>query len=108
MGRRWTVHRGAGEDRHNRARGGAAAVLAREKAARAGSGPRHVLRGSVDIDGGLAQVSRAIRWIREHYAEPLRIADLAQLAGLSPSAFHRRFREITALSPLQFQKRIRL
>ncbi|WP_433889089.1 AraC family transcriptional regulator [Streptomyces sp. CA-111067] len=59
-------------------------------------------------DSGLSHVSRAIRWIREHYAEPLRIADLARLTGMSPSAFHRHFRAITAMSPLQFQKRIRL
>jgi AraC-like DNA-binding protein len=59
-------------------------------------------------DSGLSHVSRAIRWIRDNYAEPLRIADLARLAGMSPSAFHRRFRAVTAMSPLQFQKRIRL
>ncbi|WUH92923.1 AraC family transcriptional regulator [Streptomyces sp. NBC_00433] len=59
-------------------------------------------------DSGLALVGRAIRWIRDHYAEPLRIADLAGLAALSPSAFHRHFRAVTAMSPLQFQKRIRL
>ncbi|MFI5910616.1 AraC family transcriptional regulator N-terminal domain-containing protein [Dactylosporangium sp. NPDC051541] len=56
----------------------------------------------------LAHVSRAIGWLHEHYAEPMRVADLAHLAGLSPSAFHRHFRAITAMSPLQFQKRIRL
>ncbi|TVT11126.1 AraC family transcriptional regulator [Amycolatopsis bartoniae] len=59
-------------------------------------------------ESGLGHVNRAIRWIREHYAEPLRIEDLARLAGLSASAFHRHFRAVTALSPLQFQKRIRL
>jgi transcriptional regulator GlxA family with amidase domain len=59
-------------------------------------------------DSGLTHVSRAIRWIRENYAEPMRIADLARLAGMSPSAFHRHFRTVTAMSPLQFQKRIRL
>jgi AraC-like DNA-binding protein len=37
----------------------------------------------------------------------MRIADLARLSGMSPSAFHRHFRTITAMSPLQFQKRIR-
>jgi AraC-like DNA-binding protein len=62
--------------------------------------------GSADSD--LSHVSRAIRWIRENYAEPMRVADLARLAGLSTSAFHRHFRAVTALSPLQFQKRIRL
>lgn len=56
----------------------------------------------------LTQVRGTIQWIRDHYDEPLRIDELARLAGLSPSAFHRRFRNVTALSPLQFQKRIRL
>jgi transcriptional regulator GlxA family with amidase domain len=38
----------------------------------------------------------------------MRISDLARLSRMSPSAFHRNFRAITAMSPLQFQKRIRL
>jgi AraC-like DNA-binding protein len=59
-------------------------------------------------DSGLSHVSRAIQWIRENYAEPLRIADLARLTALSPATFHRWFREVTSMSPLQFQKRIRL
>ncbi|MDX6282070.1 MAG: hypothetical protein QOH03_3141 [Kribbellaceae bacterium] len=59
-------------------------------------------------DSSLTHISRAIRWIRDNYAEPMRIADLASLAGMSPAAFHRHFRAITELSPLQFQKRIRL
>jgi AraC-like DNA-binding protein len=56
----------------------------------------------------LSHVSRAIAWIRENYAEPMRIDDLARLSGMSTSAFHRHFRAVTAMSPLQFQKRIRL
>jgi AraC-like DNA-binding protein len=59
-------------------------------------------------DSSLSHVDRAIRWIRDNYAEPARIADLARLAGMSPSAFHRHFRAVTAMSPVQFQKRIRL
>jgi AraC-like DNA-binding protein len=59
-------------------------------------------------DSELSHVSRAIRWIRENYAEPMRVEDLARLAGMSTSAFHRHFRAVTAMSPLQFQKRIRL
>jgi AraC-like DNA-binding protein len=59
-------------------------------------------------DSGLSHVTRAIRWIRGNYAEPMRIEDLARLAAMSPSAFHRHFRAVTAMSPLQFQKRIRL
>jgi AraC-like DNA-binding protein len=59
-------------------------------------------------DSGAAHVGRAIRWIRANYAEPMRIEELARLSGLSASAFHRHFRAVTAMSPLQFQKRIRL
>ena len=59
-------------------------------------------------DSNLSYVSRAIGWIRENYAEPMRIEELAQVAGMSPSTFHRHFRAVTAMSPLQFQKRIRL
>ncbi|XVS68386.1 AraC family transcriptional regulator [Actinosynnema sp. CA-299493] len=67
-----------------------------------------VLRQIGLADSSLSQVNRAIRWIRDNYAEPVRVADLARLAGMSPSAFHRHFRAITAMSPVQFQKRIRL
>ncbi|GIH17743.1 AraC family transcriptional regulator [Rugosimonospora africana] len=59
-------------------------------------------------DSRLSQISRAIRRIRAGYAEPLRIEDLAKVAGMSVTSFHRHFRAVTAMSPLQFQKRIRL
>jgi len=59
-------------------------------------------------DSDLTHVSRAIGWIRDNYAEPMRVDDLAGLSGMSASAFHRHFRAVTAMSPLQFQKRIRL
>ncbi|MGB3485044.1 MAG: AraC family transcriptional regulator [Mycobacterium sp.] len=59
-------------------------------------------------DSDLALISRTIAWIRDHYAEPMRIEDLARLSGMSSSHLHRRFRAVTAMSPLQFQKRIRL
>jgi AraC-like DNA-binding protein len=56
----------------------------------------------------LAHISRAIRWIREHYSEPVLIADLAELSGMSASSFHRHFRVATSMTPIQFQKQIRL
>jgi AraC-like DNA-binding protein len=59
-------------------------------------------------DSALTHVNRAIRWIRDNYAEPMRVEDLARLAAMSPSAFHRHFRAVTTMSPLQFQKCIRL
>jgi hypothetical protein len=59
-------------------------------------------------ESNLSHVNRAIGWIRDNYAERMRISDLARLSRMSPSAFHRSFRAITAMSPRQFQKRIRL
>jgi AraC-like DNA-binding protein len=73
------------------------------------TGPHGAMVREIGLaDSGLTHVSRAIGWIRDNYAEPMRIAHLAGLAGMSPSAFHRHFRAVTAMSPLQFQKRIRL
>lgn len=59
-------------------------------------------------DSRLSQVARAIAHIRAHFAEPLAMGDLARLAGMSPASFHRHFRAVTAMSPLQFQKQVRL
>lgn len=59
-------------------------------------------------DSQLTHIGRAIRWIRDHHTETLRIEDLARLAGMSASPFHRHFRAVTALTPIQYQKRIRL
>ncbi|TQS25991.1 AraC family transcriptional regulator [Microbispora sp. KK1-11] len=59
-------------------------------------------------DSGLSHISRAVRWIREHYARPFRVEDLARLSGMSVSAFYRNFHAVTAMSPIQFQKQIRL
>lgn len=86
-----------------------APLIEREILWRLLTGPyAEVIRQIGLADSSLTHISRAIRWIRDNYAEPMRIADLARLAGMSPAAFHRHFRAITALSPLQFQKRIRL
>lgn len=59
-------------------------------------------------DSGVSRVRHAARWIRDRYAETIRIEDLAGMARMSPSAFHRNFQAVTALSPIQFQKQIRL
>jgi AraC-like DNA-binding protein len=59
-------------------------------------------------DGMLAHIAEAIRWIRRNPGQQLRIADLAELAGMSPSTFHRHFRAATSMTPIQFQKQLRL
>jgi len=67
-----------------------------------------MLRQIVTADSRLCQISRATAWIRTHYSEPLRVDTLARHVGMSPSTFHRHFKAATAMSPLQFQKQIRL
>jgi AraC-like DNA-binding protein len=59
-------------------------------------------------DSRLAQVSHAIRHIRQHFSEALSVEELAALATMSMSSFHRHFRAVTAMTPIQFQKQIRL
>jgi AraC-like DNA-binding protein/quercetin dioxygenase-like cupin family protein len=59
-------------------------------------------------DSSLNHIARAVQWIRENYARPFRVEEVAQLSGMSVSAFHRNFHAVTALTPIQFQKHIRL
>jgi AraC-like DNA-binding protein len=59
-------------------------------------------------DSSLSHIARVVVWIREHYTESFRVEDLARLASMSVSAFHRNFQAVTAMSPIQFQKQIRL
>ena len=67
-----------------------------------------MLRDIARPDGRLAQIRRATQWIRDHYTEPLRMPPLAAMAGMSIAAFYRHFKAITNMSPLQYQKRLRL
>jgi len=54
------------------------------------------------------QIARAIDWLKSNFAEQLRIEELAATANMSTSTFHHHFRSMTALSPLQYQKQLRL
>lgn len=67
-----------------------------------------MLRDIAMPDTALSRVGVAIKWIRENFARPLRVEALAEMAALSVSAFHRHFKAVTALSPLQYQKHVRL
>ncbi|MET7304754.1 AraC family transcriptional regulator [Embleya sp. NPDC005575] len=59
-------------------------------------------------DSSLTCIARSVRWIRSNFAESFRVEDVAREAGMSVSAFHRSFQAVTAMSPIQFQKQIRL
>ncbi|MGV2113780.1 AraC family transcriptional regulator N-terminal domain-containing protein [Agrobacterium salinitolerans] len=66
------------------------------------------LRQIAGIDSRLSHIRRAMAWIREHYAEQITVDEMAAVAGMSESVFHRRFKAVTGMSPLQYQKHIRL
>ena len=67
-----------------------------------------MLREIATPDTAIARVGRAITVIRRDFAQPLPVETLAEQAVMSVSAFHRHFKAVTAMSPLQSQKRIRL
>lgn len=67
-----------------------------------------MLRDIASPDTALSRIGVAINWIRRNFTEQIRVEALAEMAALSVSAFHRHFKAVTALSPLQYQKRIRL
>jgi len=62
----------------------------------------------VTATGDTQRISKAIGFLRENLAQALRMDDLAQELGMSVSSFHHHFKSVTAMSPLQFQKQIRL
>lgn len=59
-------------------------------------------------EGNARRVARAVAVLREEFAKPLPMERLAEVAGMSPSSFYQHFRAVTSLSPLQFQKQLRL
>lgn len=59
-------------------------------------------------DSMISRVRRTIAWLRKHHARPVHVQSLANLAAMSPATFHRHFKAVTAMSPIQFQKQIRL
>ncbi|MEO2090765.1 MAG: AraC family transcriptional regulator [Gemmataceae bacterium] len=69
-------------------------------------GPR--LRQIATAGAPAQRIARAIRWLKEHFAESLRVESLARQARMSLSGFHQHFKSVTGLSPLQYQKRLRL
>ncbi|MBR7900484.1 AraC family transcriptional regulator [Burkholderia multivorans] len=54
------------------------------------------------------RIARAIEWIRAHFAEPMRVETLANAVNMSVSSLHHHFKHVTTLSPLQYQKQLRL
>jgi len=55
-------------------------------------------------DSNLVHIARAVRWIRDRYAQPSRVQDVTRLSGMGVSAFHRNFQAVTAMDPIQFRR----
>jgi AraC-like DNA-binding protein len=73
------------------------------------NGPQAAMVRQIGLaDSQLALVARAIGWINTHYDRVIRIDDLADDVGMSVSSLNRHFRAVTAMSPLQYQKQLRL
>lgn len=66
------------------------------------------LRQIASIDGQGYRIAKAIDWLKLNYALPLRVEELAARVQMSPPTFHQHFRNLTAMSPLQYQKWLRL
>jgi AraC-like DNA-binding protein len=66
------------------------------------------LRAIATLGDQSHRTAKAIAWVRANYAKPLRVEDLAQIAGMGVSTLHHHFRALTAMSPLQYQKQLRL
>ena len=84
-------------------------LLQREIIYRLLSGPqgKH-LRAIATLGEQSHRTSKAVEWLRTNYAKPLRVDDLAAMARMGVSTLHHQFRSLTAMSPLQYQKQLRL
>jgi len=59
-------------------------------------------------ESGVHRVAEAISWLRANFSQPMRVEDLAGLVHMSVSSFHEHFKSVTSMSPLHYQKRLRL
>ncbi|MFK2899032.1 AraC family transcriptional regulator [Dyella jejuensis] len=86
-----------------------APLIERELIYRLLTGEQGASLAQIAAAGGQGQqIARAIQWLKQYYNKPLRISDLASMVNMSASSLHHHFREITAMSPLQYQKMLRL
>lgn len=69
-------------------------------------GPRVAQMGFAE--SRVHRLAKAISWLRANYAQPMKVEELAELAHMSVSSFHEHFKSVTTMSPLQYQKVLRL
>jgi len=86
-----------------------AGLIEREIVYRVLRGPKGAGLRAVATQGDQRHyIAKAIAWVRMNYMKPLRMDELADMAGMAVSTLHHRFRSLTGMSPLQYQKQIRL
>jgi AraC-like DNA-binding protein len=84
-------------------------LIQREIVYRILSGPEGMrLRAIATLGDQSNRTAKAIAWVKANYAKALRVEDLAQVAGMGVSTLHHHFRALTAMSPVQYQKQLRL
>lgn len=84
-------------------------VIQREIFYRLLVGEQGAILRQLSVAGTQSQhVARAILWLKVNFSQPLRVEELAEMANMATSTFHHHFRSMTALSPLQYQKQLRL
>jgi len=84
-------------------------LIVREIIYRILRGPEGARLRAISTSGDQShRTAKAVAWITENYTKPLRVEDLAELAGMGVSTLHHHFRALTAMSPLQYQKQLRL
>jgi AraC-like DNA-binding protein len=59
-------------------------------------------------DSGVHGVAKAVSWLRANFSRPMKVEELSELAHMSASSFHQHFKSVTSMSPLQYQKVLRL
>jgi AraC-like DNA-binding protein len=67
-----------------------------------------LLRQIVGSETRLSNISKSMTWLRSNFGKSARVDELAAIVGMSPSVFHKHFRAVTGLSPIQYQKQVRL
>lgn len=86
-----------------------APLVEREILFRLLQGPHGAMLRQMAVSGSrLTQVRTALTWLKANFAVPIHIDDLASLTGMSVSVFHRHFKAVTAMTPIQYQKQLRL
>lgn len=59
-------------------------------------------------ESGVHRIAKAVDWVRANFDQPMNVEELAEMVHMSPSSFHQHFKAVTSMSPLQFQKALRL